>query len=50
MEFGNVNKMLKEKMEKLQQLELWDSLHGKTEKIKRVIREINKIQVREEMM
>ena len=50
MEFGNVNKMLKEKMEKLQQLELWDSLHGKTKEIKRVIREINKIQVREEIM
>ena len=50
-EFGNVNKMLREReREKLQQLELWDSLHGKTEEIKRVIREINKIQVREEIM
>ena len=49
--FGNVNKMLREReREKLQQLELCDSLHGKTEEIKRVIREINKIQVREEIM
>ena len=43
-EFGNVNKMLKQKKEKLQQLELWDSLHGKIEVIKRVRREINEIQ------
>ena len=50
MEFGNVNKMLKEKKEKLQQLELWDSLHGKAKEIKRVRKEINEIQAREEMM
>ena len=43
MEFGNVNKMLKEKMEKLQQLELWDSLQGNAEEIKRVRKEINEI-------
>ena len=43
MEFGNVNKMLKEKMEILQQLELWDSLHGNAEEIKRVRKEINEI-------
>ena len=49
-EFGNVNKILKQKKEKLQQLELWDSLHGKAEEIKRVRDEINEIQVREEMM
>ena len=48
--FGNVNKMLKQKKEKLQQLELWDNLHGKIEVIKRVRREINEIQVREELM
>lgn len=30
-EFGNFNKMLKKKkMEKLQQLEFWDNLHGRT--------------------
>ena len=40
----------KRKKEKLQQLELCDSLHGKTEEIKRVSREINEIQVREEIM
>ncbi|XP_075659859.1 uncharacterized protein LOC142629699 [Castanea sativa] len=34
----------------MQQLKLWDSLHGKTEEIKRVRREINEIQCREEMM
>ena len=49
-EFGNINKILKQKKEKLQQLELWDSLHGKAEEIKRVRDEINEIQVREEMM
>ena len=49
-EFGNVNKILKQKKEKLQQLELWDSLHGKAEEIKRVRDEINEIQVREEIM
>ena len=49
-EFNNVIKMLKKKKKKLQQLELCDSLHGKTEEIKRVRREINKIQVREEIM
>ena len=50
MEFGNVNKLLKEKKEKLQMLELWDSLHGKAAEIKRVRKEINEIQAREEMM
>ena len=49
-EFNNVIKMLKKKKKKLQQLELCDSLHGKIEEIKRVRREINKIQVREEIM
>ena len=49
-EFGNVNKLLKEKKEKLQLLELWDSLHGKEVEIKRVRKEINEIQAREEMM
>ena len=48
--FGNVNKMLNQKKEKLQQLELRDSLHGNAEEIKRVRKEINEIQVREEMM
>ena len=40
-EFGNVNKMLNEKKkkrererEKLQQLELWDSLHGNQRRLK----------------
>ena len=49
-EFRNVNKMLNQKKEKLQQLELWDNLHGNAEEIKRVRKEINEIQVREEMM
>ncbi|KAK9987796.1 hypothetical protein SO802_028035 [Lithocarpus litseifolius] len=40
----HVAMMLKQKKEKLQQLELWDSLHGRTEEIKRVGREINEIQ------
>ena len=40
----------KKKREKFQQLELCDSLHGKTEEIKRVRREINEIQVREKIM
>ena len=31
-------------------LELWDSLHGKAAEIKRVRKEINEIQAREEMM
>ena len=31
-------------------MELWDSLHGNAEEIKRVRKEINEIQVREEMM
>ena len=48
--FGNVNKMLNQKKEKLQQLELRDSLHGNAEEIKRVRKEINEIQVRKEMM
>ena len=41
--FGNVNKMLNQKKEKLQQLELRDSLHGNAEEIKRVRKEINEI-------
>ena len=49
-EFGNVNKVLKQKRERLQQLELWDSLHGKTDEIQKVRKEINEIQVREEIM
>ncbi|KAL4606562.1 hypothetical protein ACB092_09G112200 [Castanea dentata] len=49
-EFGNVYKLLKQKQKRLQQLELWDSLHGKMEEIKMVKKEINKIQVREEIM
>ena len=37
-EFGNVNKVLKKKKKKkkkegLQQLEMWDSLHGKAKEI-----------------
>ena len=49
-EFGNVNKVLKQKRERLQQLELWDSLHGKADEIQKVRKEINEIQVREEIM
>lgn len=50
-EFGNVNKVLKKKKkERLQQLEFWDSLHGKAEEIQKVRKEINEIQVKEEMM
>ena len=43
MEFGDVNYLLKQKKEKLQQLEMWDSLHGKAEEIKKVRKEINEI-------
>lgn len=43
MEFRNVNYLLKQKKEKLQQLEMWDSLHGKAEEIKKVRKEINEI-------
>ena len=49
-EFGIVNKVLKQKKERLQQLELWDNLHGKTDEIQKVRKEINEIQVKEEIM
>ena len=50
MEFRNVNYLLKQKKERLQQLEMWDSLHDKAEEIRNVRMEINEIQVREEIM
>ena len=50
MEFRNVNYLLKQKKERLQQLEMWDSLHDKAEEIRKVRMEINEIQVREEIM
>ena len=49
-EFGNINKVLKQKKERLQQLEFWDSLHGKAEEIQKVRKEINEIQAREEVI
>ncbi|XP_050241059.1 uncharacterized protein LOC126689950 [Quercus robur] len=49
-EFGNINKVLKQKKERLQQLEFWDSLHGKAEEIQKVRKEINEIQAREEVL
>ena len=33
MKFENVNKVLKQKKERLQQPKMWDSLHGKVEEI-----------------
>lgn len=47
--FGNVNKMLRQKKERLQQLEAWDNLHEKAEEIQRVKKEINEILIREEI-
>lgn len=48
--FGNVNKGLRQKKEKLQQLEAWDSLHKKAKEIQKVKKEINKILIKEEIM
>lgn len=47
--FGNVNKVLRQKKERLQQLEAWDNLHEKVEEIQRVKKEINEILIREEI-
>lgn len=47
--FGNVNKVLRQKKERLQQLEAWDNLHEKAEEIQRVKKEINEILIREEI-
>lgn len=48
--FGNVNKGLRQKKEKLQQLEAWDSLHEKAKEIQKVKKEINEILIKEEIM
>lgn len=47
--FGNMNKVLRQKKERLQQLEAWDNLHEKAEEIQRVKKEINEILIREEI-
>lgn len=44
-----MNKMLRQKKERLQQLEAWDNLHEKAEEIQRVKKEINEILIREEI-
>ena len=48
--FGNVNKTLKLKQNRLQQLESLDLLHEPAEEIKALKKEINEITLREEMM
>ena len=48
--FGNVNKTLKRKQERLQQLENLSSLHEKAEEIQELRKEINEVLVREEIM
>ncbi|XP_075654772.1 uncharacterized protein LOC142624936 [Castanea sativa] len=48
--FGNVNKVLKRKQDRLQQLENMDLLHDTTEEIQQLRREINETLIREEVM
>ena len=48
--FGNVNRNLKQKQSRLQQLESLDSLHEKAEEIQGLKKEINKILAREEIL
>ena len=49
-EFGNVNKNLKQKQSRLQQLEALYLLHELAEEIQALKKEINKIMIWEEMM
>ena len=48
--FGNVNRNLKQKQSRLQQLKSLDSLHEKAEEIQGLKKEINKILAREEIL
>lgn len=48
--FGNVNIILKQKQNRLQQLEAMNLLHELTEEIQALKREINEVMLREEMM
>ena len=48
--FGNVNKTLKLKQNRLQQLEMLNLLHEPVEEIKALKKEINEVTLREEMM
>ena len=49
-EFGNVNRNLKQKQSRLQQLEALNLLHESTEEIQALKKEINEVMIREEMM
>ena len=49
-EFGNVNKILKQKQSRLQYLEELNLLHESAEEIKVLRKEINETMIREEMM
>ena len=48
--FGNVNRVLKQKQRRLQQLEALNLLHESTEEIQGLKKEIKEIILREEMM
>lgn len=48
--FGNVNKSLKQKQDRLQLLEALNCLHEKVEEIQGLRKEINEILVNEEIM
>ena len=49
-EFGNVNKNMKQKQSRLQQLEGLNLLHEATEEIQSLKKEINEEMIREEMI
>ena len=48
-EFGNVNKILYQKQNRLQQLEAMNLLHELADEIQALRKEINKVMIREEM-
>ena len=48
--FGNVNKKLKQKQDRLQQLESLNLLHETAEEISEARRELNELHIREEVM